>query len=127
MGGNGGALSGVTLVWPPSAGRERRAWDLGGAGVSCPCPGAPALGSLFACSQPEATGTCEQSPCRRMGPTVPRPSPPCGICPIRKDSKFGSQHSLERTTGCGTQHMISDHEPWGIQNMEPSTSAGPWL
>lgn len=95
---------------------------LGGAGVSCPCPGAPALGSLLACSHPEATGTCGQSPRGRMGPTVPR----------RRSvhsgkSTFRSQRSLGRTTGHGTQHTISGHGPWGIQSMEPSTSAGLWL
>lgn len=95
---------------------------LGGAGVSCPCPGPPASGSLLACSQPGAVGTYGQSPCRRTGSTVPRRR-----SVYSGKSKFGSQRSLGRTTGRGAQRMTSGHRWWEIQNTEPRVSAGPWL
>ena len=90
-------------------------WGLGEAGVSCPCPEAPASGSLLACSHPEATGTCGQSPRGRTGPTVPR----------RRSvhsgkSTFGFQHSLGRSMGHGTQHTISGHGPWGYRAWNPA-------
>lgn len=121
MGGNGGDLSGVTLVWPPLGWGEESlgAWE--GLGHPVPAPGRlPRASSLPAASQ--AAGTCGQSPYRRTGSTVPR----------RRSvhsgkSKFGSQCSLGRTTGRGTLHTTSGHRWWEIQKMEPSVSAGPWL